>query len=299
MIKTTLKSIVLLVILFSVFIAYKVLRNNQQLEPVQMSDLQQSYEDAVAWLLNHERDILEQDNAMLWSMIQRSAAISGDERLIGLFSRFKARHVSSNAVWRGLFESHVWVPVKFEQLQHFPDYNQYFIYALYCDSDFAGQAIIQQQNNVGFCGALHMLRPACVTHQLMGIRIRVANKCGETAWLDQVSQELLEKVETQLVWDFRVVDVYLQRVLMLLESGQADRIKPIWVRNIIDAQQDDGGWGNIYPIFRIGSKVIGLKNLTPHLGQQQSTYHATAQGIFLNTLLLHHEKHDPAKGWMP
>lgn len=69
------------------------------------------------------------------------------------------------------------------------------------------------------------------------------NGCGDAAGLQQLPGFLQDRIEREVTWDSRVTDAYLQRVLMLLESGAADRVEPVWVARILDAQNADGGWG--------------------------------------------------------
>lgn len=71
---------------------------------------------------------------------------------------------------------------------------------------------------------------------------------------------------TQLTWDVRVVDVYLQRVLMLVDSGARSRVKPVWLSRVLKAQSKDGGWSAFQALIQVGpelamgfsSAVIGL-----------------------------------------
>jgi hypothetical protein len=76
-----------------------------------------------------------------------------------------------------------------------------------------------------------------------------------------------------------VLDVYLQRALMLAESGNAHCIKPVWLQTVIKAQRPDGGWSGIDPLLPVGNgrypEFGGRAFTTRH---PASEFHATAPG---------------------
>jgi len=161
------------------------------------------------------------------------------------------------------------------------------MYAITCDRELQQVPGIAAQNQPGFCDE-HPLRPACVTHQLMGVRLLQDRGCGNPDELQDTLQQLQQRIHRQLTWDPRVVDVYLQRVLMLAESGAVGTIKPIWVQNIIEAQQPDGGWGGFDPWIPVGGGYylgFGGRGFSP--GQPQSDFHATTQNVLLFSILAH------------
>jgi hypothetical protein len=82
-----------------------------------------------------------------------------------------------------------------------------------------------------------------------------------------------------------VVDVYMQRVLMLVKSGAGGLVKPVWLQQLIDAQQPDGGWSGFMPLVPVGGgRSIGTNRLLS-IGAPRSDFHITAQGILLFALL--------------
>lgn len=102
-----------------------------------------------------------------------------------------------------------------------------------------------------------------------------------------------KKIVNQMIGDPRVVDVYLQRSLMLAESGLFEAIKPVWLQRVLEAQMKDGGWGDFYLLsptiygHSIGFNSHRLRLLNSR--QIKSSFHATAQGIFLLSLVLGNE----------
>lgn len=170
-----------------------------------------------------------------------------------------------------------------------PYYNQHFIYALNCAQGIADDvSIVEQQNDAGFCHQpAYFYRPACITHQLMGINFLYLNKCGLLPDIDTVIQDLQGDIVSQLTWDFRVVDVYLQRVMMLLITGAESSVKPIWIERILQQQLEDGGWGGFVSLVDISdTSSLGLGPRIIQTGQEKSDFHATAQGVLILAYLL-------------
>ena len=166
------------------------------------------------------------------------------------------------------------------------DYQLFFFYGLSCDSDLGSEPVIQQQMLPEFC-SLHYLHPRCITHQLMGLRFMQRYQCGYETKVNETIGELQKIVVSELTWDFRVVDAYIQRVLMLVDTGAFDQVKPVWISNILKAQNDDGGWDDLHPILYLGNDyVFAHSSALPKIGKPKADFHATAQAIWLLSLLL-------------
>jgi hypothetical protein len=172
----------------------------------------------------------------------------------------------------------------------FPDYQQYFMFSLTCGRDLAADPLIVAQHDAGFCPGSHPISPACVTHQLMGFRLQQRGGCDRVPGLEKRIAELQEVIESQLTWDPRVVDVYLQRVVMLVDSGAVERIKPRWIQQVLEAQLADGSWSNLQPLVPLwGGRDFGFDAKLAGVGRPVANFHATAQGVWLTSLLLREE----------
>ncbi len=263
-------------------------QNNRSADALSKVEMQRSLDSGISWLFERKEKILNEANPMLWWMLQQSAEISGDPRLKELFAGYETRYLKNNRknIWRPLFYKNTWSPVRYESIRDFPYYNKHFLYALSCDKDLEQHAEIREQNQPEFCNS-HPLRPACVTHQLMGIRILQRKKCGDTEKLRQMVSVLQGKIENQLFYDPRVVDVYLQRVLMLIETGTLERVKPIWLIKVFKAQSDEGGWSNFEPLFPLyGGQSLGFSQHGVSIRTRRDGFHTTAQGVMIMSLLL-------------
>ena len=99
--------------------------------------------------------------------------------------------------------------------------------------------------------------------------------------------QLQQDVISELMWDFRVGDAYIQRVLMLVDSGAYNNVKPIWIKNILEAQNKDGSWDDLHPILHLGNnKVFAYTSMLPKIQIIKADFHTTAQAIWLLNLLL-------------
>lgn len=270
--------------------SYLYWQNNKAMAAPTNAELKHALERAIQWLGANEDRVIKDNNPMLWSMLSKSAAVTNDGRLLGLFQRYRQEYLDPypNNIWRTLFTMPFSGGVSPNIVYELPDYNVHFIYGLTCDRILAREQIVKRQNQITFCGDNHPISPACYTHQLMAVRFMLQNGCGNAQSNQQLADQLVAKVKRQLTWDPRVVDVYLQRLLMLVQSDHAGDIKPVWIRNVLTAQADDGSWDDFQPLLAIGSSRhfgFSARGVSVRSGANGS-FHATAQGIYLLALLV-------------
>jgi hypothetical protein len=281
----------LIAVLFTpvfLYASHELWQNNRSIDAPSPQLISESHEKGINWLVNNREIILGNNNPMLWWFIKQSADITRDERLHTLFSEYTRRYLDPypRNVWWHLFDIESKAPVDVRQLDYLPDYNLYFIYGATCNSSLAYEEIIRRQNDPEFCGTYHPFSPACVTHQLMGVRLAQRRRCLSPQIKQELVLALQDKIVKQLVWDPRVVDVYIQRVLMLAESGVAHKIKPVWIQRVLDAQSTDGGWDNFHIVFPVNrTQYMGITDRLV-IGEPKSDFHATAQGVYLLSLIV-------------
>jgi hypothetical protein len=227
---------------------------------------------------------------MLWWMLQQTADVTGDIRLKLLVRDYIAhnKNLFPGNPWQALFDPLAYRGTQLDPLQltRFPDYNQYFLYALTCSEELGQTDLIQRQHDTGFCWREHPEGPACITHQMMGFRFLQRSQCDLLPDVEQKIATLQGVILTQLQFDPRVVDVYLQRILMLLDSGAVERVKPVWVQRAIEAQLPDGTWAGLQPLLSLGAnRYFGFNSKGIGVGTLQGDFHATGQGIFIMGLL--------------
>lgn len=262
--------------------------NNRDRAWPEQADIEASFTAGVGWLVAHREKILEHGNPALWWMVQQAAGQSQDPALLALFADYHSRYLERGRnIWRPLFYPGRWEPITSAELADLPDYNLHFLYAISCDPELAQQPRIQAQLNADYCDR-YPWRPACVTHQMMGFRFMQRAECGDAQATAAAVSQLHARIIRQLTWDPRVVDVYLQRVLMLVESGVQQRVKPVWLHRVLDAQLADGGWSAIDPLISLPGNVgMGFDARGLTFKPPISDFHATAQGVMLMSLLRH------------
>jgi hypothetical protein len=84
-------------------------------------------------------------------------------------------------------------------------------------------------------------RTGKATHQLFALYFYRKSK-GSTPELDRLMQRIEGRIAWEAALDFRVTDLYLQRLAFLLAAGRPDLIRPRWLERAFAAQQSDGGW---------------------------------------------------------
>lgn len=278
-------------LLLSLFAGYQLWQNNKAAEYPDKARLKESLNLGIAWLENHRDEVLADRNPMLWWMVKESAELRHDPVLEKLFLEYKTRYLDPNpmSAWSHLFFPNSSVSLYAENLHEMPDYNVFFLFGLSCSGVLAQEDIIKQQFAADFCDTHHMASPACITHQLMGVRFMQRRHCGSITQTSELVRVLQDRIVTQLTWDVRVVDVYLQRVLMLVDSGAGSRVKPIWLSRVLEAQGKDGGWSAFQALIPVGPELaMGFSSAVVGLGREQANFHTTAQGVLLMSLLLSH-----------
>lgn len=119
-------------------------------------------------------------------------------------------------------------------------------------------------------------RTGTATHQLFSL-VLYRRYMGSTPALDRLIRHISLRIAQEAAIDFRVTDLYLQRIAFLLAAGQADLVKPRWVERAIAGQDASGGW------------FLGWYGWQPtpyKFGWEDSpNSHATSQGLWLAYIL--------------
>jgi hypothetical protein len=255
------------------------------------SELAASRNRAIEWLRNNEAEVLATNNPALWWMVRESAARSGSAYLADLYRRLHERYLAGKPhnPWQHMFDAGAGQRIPVEALDAWPDYNLLFLYGLSCQSALRAEPRVAALLKPDACGGIgtpaYFRDPACITHQLMGVRFMQDRRCEDARDTAALATSLVERIVVDMEWDFRVVDFYIQRLMMLAESGAGDRIRARWLVRVLDAQRPDGGWDDLDPLIEIGERTVGWSGRSLRLRKAQSNFHTTAQGLYLMTLL--------------
>lgn len=282
----------LLIAVLFLLTAWSVWQNNRDVKQPSQAEVQQHFDKSVDWLVSNYSKIEDIQNPILWWMIKQAGLESNDQRLKNIFSKYKKEHLDkmpanlSTPMFDKFYRPVVPDIISLASLR---DYQIFFFYGLSCDADLGSEPVIQQQMEPGFC-SLHYLRPRCITHQLMGLRFMQRHQCGYEDKVSQTIGELQQTIVSELTWDYRVGDAYIQRVLMLVDTGASNQVKPVWISNILKAQNADGSWDDLDPILPLGNGyVLAHTSTLPKIKKPKADFHATAQAIWLLSLLLEPE----------
>jgi hypothetical protein len=282
------RTLLLLCILAVLVYAWAVWENNRNAPMPDRQQVKTAFESAVGWVDANQDSLLKQNNPALWWMIRESARLTGNQRLQDLFDRYhRYLEINSRRNYQYLwFRENGWAPVRYEQISSLDDYQQFFAYALTCDQDLADEPLIAAQTDADYCVPM-LFKPSCVTHQMIGLMLLGDRDCGDKSQLTETITVLQRRVRDQLIWDPRVVDPYIQRVLLLLLTDAADLLKPVWIERVINAAQEDGGWPSNRVIINLpGKQDLAMTRNLLVLGKVKSTFHATAQGLLIMALLM-------------
>lgn len=290
--KRKLKITIILVIIAIFLYLFSVYQNNRDIPELDKQILNSHLEKSILWLVNNKDKIIHGNELMLWWMLYEAHKISKNRTLAILLDEFFYEFPQIKmGLWSPLYDGRKHPNIDAYTVSNLSYYYQHIIYALHCADKISRDIpLVAQQNNATFCHQKeYFYRPACITHQLMGINFLKQNSCGINN-IDDIIENLQQDIIGQLTWDIRVIDVYLQRVMMLLMTGAQDSVKPIWIKMILRQQLNDGGWGDFDEIVNLWDKTsIGFSSKVFAIGTEKSSFHATAQGIYLLTMLTYKE----------
>ena len=275
-----------------VYCFYEYSENNKITDWPSTSEIQQTYNRSIDWLVENNSKNKNNHNSALWWMLKEASDISNNKKLADVYLQYKSQYLDRVPpnIWTPYFQKYYRPSVPdMTAFSSYSPYQLFFVYSLSCNKELAQEAIIQNQHKADFCG-MHYLSPRCVTHQLMSVRLMQERYCGDSKQLAKLSKSLQKTIIDELTYDFRVTDSYLQRVLALAEAGNYDAIKPVWIQRIINAQNEDGGWNDMHPVISIGNSALGWTSLLPGYASNDSNFHASAQAIWLMALLLQYDK---------
>ncbi len=253
-------------------------------------ELKHSFESSVRWLSDNKQRIFRTHNSALWWMIKEAEDLTDNPTLTSIYQQYRREQLQTRPrnLWTPFFNPGYkpYVP-DIDLLSDLKPYQILFAYALSCDTELGNEPLIKRQLQSDYCQH-SLINARCVTHQQMGVFLLEQNGCGDHK---RLASELLDIIESDLSLDFRVTDSYLQRALTLAQGGRSQAIKPVWVRKIMQAQSEDGGWGDYYPVIDLAGIKLGFSSRpTPVIGPGKSDFHATAQGLLLMALLLDDDK---------
>jgi hypothetical protein len=262
-------------------------------EPLTLFELQRSREQAVAWLMAHEGQILDDRNLVLWMMVDHSAKVSGDARLAALVARYRERWFPQGQDHYGLLN---WLddkprwPIDLDFAADAYDYQQFLMYSVSCDQRMKSWPAVRAHLQGGACPLApwwSLKDPACSSHQLIGLIQVQSRQCVSASDLGPTMQDTRMVVRQLSALDFRVLDAYIQRALTLWWADHGADVRPDALTRIFRAQRPDGGWNGQHVLVARPGFYLALAD-GPRLRTREapSQFHTTAQAVLLADLVL-------------
>ena len=272
---------------------YREHENSAQAPALTPAEARASFNRASAWIQRNREAVLRENNPMLWLFVREAGRLAADPELTSLAGVYQEQSTRDN-LSRFFFDSSGLGQMRSRRLDLSgwdAAYQVLFAYGITCNSPLRFDPQVESMLSPAACEAGHawLRNPWCRTHQLMGLRFVQKNHCNPDEETARTIGTVQEGILSELRWDYRVEDAYLQKVWTLIESGRRNEVKPVWVRRILAAQQTDGGWTGADVIAPLpgGRAVFWEGGMRPRMGiRPQSNFHATAQGLYLMALLL-------------
>jgi hypothetical protein len=158
-----------------------------------------------------------------------------------------------------------------EEFKTLADYQRWFLWALAPD-----KIALSPQEKADLDSPDRMGRGR-LTHQLMAWVLYRQNN-GSAPQVEALIDHLARRVAGEAAIDFRMTDMYLQRVAFLLHAGRPDLVRPRWVERIMSGQQNDGGW--TWAWYGWGPPFFQLR-----VPEETSSAHPSAQGLWIAYML--------------
>lgn len=175
----------------------------------------------------------KEDNEYLLYMLRDAIRISHDEKLEQTYTAVKRRRPGP---WLRLVDPEL--PFVNPGAEERKKLSPYHLWTLH--------AISHRSFGLSESETAEMLSPdrarlGRATHQVLAL-VLLKEYTGADAKVDGVIDAVCRRIATEAAIDFRVTDLYLQRIAFLLAAGHPELVKPRWVERMLAAQETDGGW---------------------------------------------------------
>jgi len=211
-------------------------------------------------------------NSVTAHMVVDCASLSSEPRMKALgFSFVDAWKVEANISGKMVDPAMPTTAPSERELRRLAEYQRWILYGA------APNDVALSPNERDDMFSPDKYRTGKATHQLFALCFYRKSK-GSTPELDRLMQTIEKRIAWEAAIDFRVTDLYLQRLAFLLAAGRPDLIRPRWVERAFAAQQIDGGWMESWHGW----------SRTPYrfsFGDELPTAHSTAQGMWISYML--------------
>ena len=219
------------------------------------------------WLAESPQEV----NSGLVYMIADMAELSGEPRLKRSVDGFLKSAGKSPSIWHQMVDGTLPVrPLARRDLDQLVEYQRWMAYGI------APREVPLTESERSNMFSRDKYIWGTRTHQLFALllyRKRVQDEA-----VASLVDHLCAGIAFEANWDFRVTDLYLQRVAFLLAAGRPDLVKRRWVERVLAKQEQDGGW--IGSWYGWGPRLFEFTLRKP---RPQS--HTTVQGMWILYML--------------
>ncbi len=229
-----------------------------------------SIDRAMQWVGEHKWDIASSRNVAMYMLLQECQELHDEPLLAELVKRSLRSHIAP-ACWRRVLDrAHPVDPAELNRtIQAERIDNRWMLYAIAPE-----HAELATEDLVGLYDTRRW-KGRQLTHQLMAL-IRLRENMGGAAEAEVTAEQLSRRLSSELARDLAVVDLYIQKVAVVLDAGHEQMVRRRWVERVIENQRDDGGWNDrwcrVFTSFR--RPAIDLRD-------PPSNQHATIQALWL------------------
>jgi len=258
-------------------LAWAVFNNNVSLTGKSSAEIEAELDTAielgVKWIVEHREEFeTENGNAALLFMIGDMNQPTAMPELEEIFAKHLTQRSATN-FWRRILVPDAKTRILDQrQLAKYVEYKRWAAYAIAADKIELSEEVY---NN--------MMSPdknafRDLTHQLYAVDI-LRDRGSSAEGIDDLIDTLCHRITRECSIDFRVTDLYLQRVAFVLAADRPDLIKKRWIERILANQHENGGF--------LYSWCGSSPNPLRFSGSKKPVAHATVQGIWLLYMIRH------------
>ncbi|MEE8458343.1 MAG: hypothetical protein V3S08_00635 [Phycisphaerales bacterium] len=225
---------------------------------------------ATGWIRTNQGEIASTKNVAMYMLLQDCHEIHPEPLLAELVDQYLAGSITPDCWRRVLDRGH---PVDRAALNRtiadeMMD-NRWMLYAIAPEKGRLDAEDLEGLFDPDRWSGRHL------THQLMAL-VRLREDGAASPQCEQTIEKLCTRIAAQLRLDIAVVDLYIQKIAVVLDAGHAELIDRRWVERVIENQSRDGGWND-----RWCRVFTSFRRPALDLADPPSNQHATIQALWL------------------
>ena len=232
--------------------------------------LDDAIDQATGWIRAHRWEIASSKNVAMFMFMKDCHEIHPDPLLATLVDGYLAGRITPDC-WRRVLDRDHPVDrtglnrsIRAETID-----NRWMLYAVAPD-----RAELDAEDLEGLFDAGRW-KGRQLTHQVLAL-VRLQAGGEASARCEETIARLCARIAGQLRLDIAVVDIYIQKIAVVLDAGHGEMIDQRWVERVIDNQAPDGGWND-----RWCRVFTSFRRPALDLADPPSNQHATIQALWL------------------